>query len=153
MLRMLIFGVALVLGGCATTATAPQTASGKPELTIQAPAPAIKSALVNEMVNRGYRIVRDSEYELTFENVITNVAFVVLLGTPGGGAPTERITYQIATLGPSTRVIADIAIISNSGTAFEKRIDTSKGADAPNVQALLSKVASDVGPAVTVAKK
>lgn len=153
MSRMLIFGIALVLGSCATTAPAPQTASGKAEVTIQAPAQVIKSALINEMINRGYRIVRDSEYELAFEHVITNVALVMLLGTSGGGAPTERVTYQIAALGPSTRVIADIAVISNSGTAFEKRIETSQGADAPNVQALLDKVASDAGAATKVARK
>ena len=44
-------GIALVLGSCATKATR-HNGELEPDVTIQAPAPMVKSALVNEMKDK-----------------------------------------------------------------------------------------------------
>ena len=132
--------VILTLAGC-QTAQPPTTASGRPEVTIQGAAPAkVKAAILSGMLDKGYRIVRDDQFSLSVERPVENIMAVALLSTGAGGAPVGRITYTVAQVESSTRVVADLALVQNAGMAFERRTDVSQGNDAPLIQAFLDQI-------------
>ena len=132
-----------LLTACVST-QAPRTASGRPEVTIpNAPPAAVKSALLNRVIDRGYRLVKDEQFSLTVEKPVENVAAVLLLGT-GMGPPVARLGLTVAEIDGNTRVVADMSLIQNSGTAFERRTDVSRGADSAQVQTMLEDVAAQV---------
>lgn len=132
------------------TVKPPATASGRPEVTIPgASAAQVKPLLLSKTIDKGYRIIKDDAYSLTFEKPTDNMAAAILLSTNAGGPPTQRVTFTIAELGGATRVVADMAFVSNAGMAFERRTDVSSGAAAPQVQAFLDEVAAQATPAPT----
>jgi len=103
----------------------------------------VKAALLSGMLDLGYRLVRDEAFSITLERQTDNFAANLLLATPAGGPPVVRVTYTVAELGPDVRVVSDMALIQNSGTAFERRNDVSRGADSPRVQAFLDTIAAE----------
>jgi hypothetical protein len=116
--------------------------SGRPEVTVSAPAAAVKSQLINEMLNHGFSIVSDSPYLVVFEKVSDNIAAMFLFGTRYGGAPHVRASFSIADMNGSTRVVSDLALIGNAGTAFRKAHRPEHGTDAAEAQQMLNLVAS-----------
>jgi hypothetical protein len=48
-----------------------------------------------------------------------------------------RVSYDIAALPSGVRVISDLAVITNPGSAFEKRTDINEGPASAEVQAIL----------------
>ncbi|MCJ2043000.1 hypothetical protein MKK58_00300 [Methylobacterium sp. J-078] len=145
-MRLRVFAAAAamtVLGACQTVQP-PATASGRPEVTIPGADPArVKSAILSGMIDKGYRIVKDDPFSLTVEKPVENFAAVLLLSTNAGGPPVARVTYTVAQIDNGTRVVADMALISNAGMAFERRTDVSRGADSPMAQAFLDKIAAE----------
>lgn len=126
------------------TVKPPATASGRPEVSIAGAKPEqVKALLVSKMLDKGYRLAKDDSFNVTFEKVSDNLAANILFGTRAGGNPVVRVNYTIADLSGSVRVVADLAIISNAGMAFENRTDVSAGAEAPKVQAFLETVAEE----------
>jgi hypothetical protein len=108
------------------------------------------------MLDKGYRIVKDDPFSLTVEKPVENVAAVLLLSTSAGGAPVARVTYTVAQIENSTRVVADMALVQNAGMAFERRNDVSRGGDSPMVQAFLDKIAAQTeakAPAKKIARR
>jgi hypothetical protein len=138
-----VFALGLIMGAGAGQAVAQ---SGRPEVTVQAPATAIKSQLINEMLNRGFSVVSDSPYLVVFEKVSDNLGAMFLFGTRYGGAPHVRASFSIADLNGSSRVVSDVALIGNAGTAFERRTDLNFGTDAAQAQEMLNLVASRSAP-------
>lgn len=131
---------AVALQGCGTPVEH-ATASGKVETSITAPsADVVKSALVNEMVNRGYRITKDTPYEVAFDKPSDSVAAQLLFGSRYDGIPNARISYMIASTPPTVRVVADLAIITNPGSAFEQRMPLNNSQESVQAQALLDAV-------------
>jgi hypothetical protein len=130
----------LMLGGCGTPVTH-ATGSGKVEVAINGAAPeAIKAALVNKMLNSGYRITKDTAYEIAFDRPTDNIAVAVLLGSKYDAQPNARVSYFIASTPPLVRVVADIAIITNPGSGFEQRTEMNGSQDSVRVQALLDEI-------------
>jgi cell division septation protein DedD len=144
MRTLAMFGLAALLFGCGTPVRQ-NTASGRPEVTIaNVPADRVKSALVNEMINGGYRITKDSQFEIAFDRPIDNLAAAVLFGSRYDAQPNARVAYSIAQVGSDVRVVADMAIITNPGSGFEQRTDVSAGADSPKIQELLNRVSASL---------
>lgn len=134
-----IVALAAALAGCGTVNH--QTASGKVEVTITgAPPEAVKAAVVNAMVNRQYRISKDTAFELAFDKPTENVLAAALLGSRYDGIPNTRVSYFLAPTPPSVRVVADFAIITNPGSSYERRTDLNRSEDTAQVQALLDEV-------------
>ena len=137
---------ALLCSSCAGVPP-PTTASGKPEATISNASPEkVKPALVDQMINAGFRITKDTPYELSFDKPVQNLAVAVLMGSKYDAQPNERVSYTFANLGGSTRVIGDVAIITNPGSAFERRMEVNGGVDSHDLQVLLDKVSADIDP-------
>lgn len=112
-------------------------------MLISAPAPEVKAALVNGNVSAGSRLVKDSEYELTFERPLTGVA-AVMLGSRFNPEPAGRISYTITPAGDQTRVIVDIAAITNPGSGFEQRTPLNNSEASAEAQAALERVKADL---------
>ncbi|MET4721867.1 hypothetical protein ABIF64_005914 [Bradyrhizobium japonicum] len=56
--------LAVALAGCQTAAQAPNTASGKPEVTIRATTAAIKARLLSLAMDKRFNVTKDTEYLL-----------------------------------------------------------------------------------------
>jgi len=107
---LLIGLLALALGGCATVHQE-VTASGKPEATVRAPPTAVKSYIVNKMTNDGFTLDNDTSYRLSFGR----------LGRQPIVQPTwgYRVNYLITEQDGGTRVVADMALVTNLGKLGE----------------------------------
>jgi hypothetical protein len=145
---LIVFAVALFCGSCSHPVQH-ETASGHPEVTVQnVAADKVKAALVNKMLNKGYRITRDTQFELAYDKPVENVMASVLLGSKYDSQPNARVAYSIAQVGKDVRVVADLAVITNPGSAFERRTDLNRGVESPKVQTFLDDMASEVRPTV-----
>lgn len=140
LLRSLAVVVALSLTACQTSQL--QTASGKPEVTIfAADASLVKAEIINDMLNSGYVLSRDTAYQLVFDKRMeTNFTAQLLLGSNYDQVPAARIAYVISPTNENVRVIADMSIITNPGSAFERRMDMNHSKDATLVQQKLRTV-------------
>jgi hypothetical protein len=128
-------------------ASAPAMAqSGRAEATIQAPANTVKSLIINEMMNRGFSILGDTPSVITFGKITDNLVANLFFGTRAGGAPQARITYSMAEINGSTRVMGDAALVSNAGTGFERRTDMNSGDTLRDMQSMLYAVAAKSAP-------
>lgn len=147
-MRVLFLIVALSLAGCGAPSKL-QTASGKPEVSIPGTTvDAVKPEIVRTMTAEGYRITRDTQYEMAFDRPAQGAA-AVLMGSRYDGVPNSRISFSFAPTGNSVLVTGDAAVITNPGSAFERRTDMNGGPDGTAVQSILdqiSKVADPTSP-------
>ena len=138
--------VLLCLGvvSCAPPVTH-QTASGRPEVTIATTnVDAVKGALISVMINGGYSITRESHYLLAFDRPVDNVLAAALLGSQYDSTPNARISYTVARIQSGIRVVADLAIVTNPGSAFERHTNMNANQDSLGVQKLLLQIKSQV---------
>jgi hypothetical protein len=139
--KSIALGLALILcGGTAATAQA-----GRAEISILGTAEPAKAKIINEMMNRGYTIFSDSPNLIAFDKLADNLGAMFLFGTGYGGAPHSRVSYSIVQIGGSTRIIADVAMLGNAGTAFERRTDLNFGNERAAAQNILDMAASNSG--------
>lgn len=138
----------LALGACQTTqSSTPSTASGLPEVTIAGVTPdRVKAELVNVMINRNFRVVKDTPLQLALDAPVTNILASVLLGSQYDSQPVERASFTLIQQGGATRVVADLAIITNPGSAFEMRTTINGGTESAAVQLALDDVRVNMDP-------
>lgn len=124
----------VALAACAAP-VAHQTASGRAEATYPGvKVENVKAALVNRMTNGGYRVVRDSQFQLAFEKPNDNLAVNLLLGSKYDPQTNLRVTFDIAQAGDAVRVVSDLAVITNPGSGFEQRTDLNGSAASAEIQ-------------------
>src|SRR5690606_37312044 len=115
-----IFAIALALlalSGCQTVQHA--TPSGRPEVTIRAPANNVKLAYIGTLTNLGYSMIRDTNYQIVMEKPVDNFMANLLMGSEYDPTVEARITATFLELGNQTRVTTDMGIVRNGGSAFE----------------------------------
>ena len=138
--RLLCFAALVLVAGCATPIQH-QTASGKPEVTIDTGnVTAVKEALVARMVNNGWNLVRDSDYLMVFERPVDSVWMAALLGSRYDGTPNARTSYTFAVGGRTVRIVADLAVITNPGSAYERRTDFNQSQPSLDLQRMLNQL-------------
>lgn len=128
---------ALVLAGCQTTAQAPATASGKPEVTIKSTTAAVKARILSLAMDRRFNVTKDTEYLLQLEKPTENFGAAVLLGSRYDAVPAERIVFTFAPIGDSVRVVASSMFVTNPGSAFERLTPINAGEGVDRTQATL----------------
>jgi len=139
----LVVFTSLVLAGCA--GSAPELHPSKPEVTISGTTiDKVKTALVAEMAKRKFRVGKETQLEMPFEQPASGNALQGLSAGDAKGNPIERITYTLAPQGSDIRIVADIAVIRKLA-AMERPIDIAQGPEAQSVQAILDKIANEVG--------
>ena len=112
--------IAVCLSGCAGTQIQHNTASGRPERVFQAPPEAVRSALATELVNRGYRITKESQSLIEGEKYTDKLGAVIAYSTQYDSRVMVRVTYTMIPTAEGTRVVGDIAAVSNPGSGFER---------------------------------
>jgi hypothetical protein len=147
-MRILFALAALVcLSGCVTDAAssyAPATPSGKPEVTIRAPLPQIKSAIISRAMNRGYSVTRDTDYLLQVEKPSDNMAAQILLGSRYDSTPNERYVFTFAPGKDEVRVVAATMFVTNPGSAFEQLTPITTGKGIQQTQVSLDEIKSQL---------
>jgi hypothetical protein len=144
---MLLQIVALACALVACASPQPEPRSGKPEVTISgATMDKLRTALVSEMSKRKFRVAKETQSEMSFEQPATGAALQAVASSEAGKNAIERITYTVATVGGDMRVVADVAIVRKLA-AMEKPIDINQSAEAQNVQSILDKIAGEIGTA------
>ncbi|MFK4507080.1 hypothetical protein IQ17_01672 [Bradyrhizobium daqingense] len=132
--------LAIALAGCQTAAEAPNTASGKPEVTIRATTAAIKARLLSLAMDKRFNVTKDTEYLLQIEKPSENFGAALLLGSKYDGIPAERIVFTFAPIGDSTRVVAAGMFVTNPGSAFERITPVNGGEGATRTQQTLDEL-------------
>lgn len=130
--------VGLVLTACQSVQH--NTPSGRPEVTVSAPARDVKIALVGTLTNFGYQLKRDTDFQVVMERQIDNVMANVLLSSNYDPTVEARITATFMDFGGSTRVTADLGVIRNGGSAFEAVTPVNGSGDSLGVQSLLQDI-------------
>ena len=92
------------------------------------------------MQKRKFRIVNETQSEMSFEQLAGSEVLKSLPETDIGKAPIERVTYTIKPIAGDIRVSSEIALISKAGSPQEKKIDISQSAEAQTVQSVLDKI-------------
>lgn len=135
---------AIVLTACVTPVEH-ATPSKRPEVTIPgAKASEVKAELVNRMVDFGYSPTKTSGLALVFERQSESIAAALIYGSDYDRTPNARISYTIIELRGSVRVVADIKMVTNPGSAFERVTDINRSRDSLGVQALLQQLQEDL---------
>lgn len=130
----------VALAGCQTAAEAPNTASGKPEVTIHATTAAIKARLLSLAMDKRFNVTKDTEYLLQVEKPSENFGAALLLGSRYDGIPAERIVFTFAPIGDTTRVVAAGMFVTNPGSAFERITPVNGGEGAIRTQQTLDEL-------------
>lgn len=151
---------AIALAACAGCAQIQHhTASGRPEATISAPAPAVKAAVAGTLLNLGYALKKDTDLQIVAERRVDNLLANALLGSKYDPTVESRITLTFLQAGAATRVTADLGIVRNGGSAFEAVTDTTNSEAGLGAQAMLDDVGAafkqggDVGTVVADASQ
>lgn len=90
------------------------------------------------MLNRGYNLTQDNQFTVSFDRPVENVLAAAMLGSSYDGTPNARVTYTIVEANGATRVIADMAIVTNPGSSFERRTPMSNSQDSVKIQEFLN---------------
>ncbi|MBO3760023.1 hypothetical protein [Ciceribacter sp. L1K22] len=132
--------IVAVLTGC--QGVQHSTPSGRPEVTIAAPAKEVKTAFVGTLTNFGYELKRDSDFQVVVERQIDNMMANVLLSSNYDPTVEARITATFLELGQATRVTTDMGVVRNGGSAFEAVTNVNNSGDSLGVQSLLMDIKS-----------
>ena len=140
--RTLVVGAcACLLWGCAA---APEPHPTKLEVTITGTSvDRVKTALVSEMSKRKFRVAKSSGQEIAFEQP-ASMALQGVSSSAVRGNSIERVTYAMAPEKDDMDVTANIVLVRKLA-AMEQETDINQGPEGQTVQAILDKIASDVG--------
>lgn len=140
-LALFVFLISL-LQGCAG-AIQHQTASGRPEATIQASTKDVKTALVGVLVNMGYTLTKDTDLQVVAERRVDNALATLLMSSRYDPTIEARLTATVMGMGSDTRVTMDLGIVRNGGSAFEAVTPMTNSAESAKVQAMLDDIRTE----------
>jgi hypothetical protein len=116
------------------------TPSQKAERTFNAPPERVQAALLTEMVNRQYTISKQTANVIEGTKPAAGFAANVLLGTTYDPTVDVRATFTVIPIGNQTRVVGDLALVSNGGSAFEKVTPINNSESSMEMQAALNRL-------------
>jgi hypothetical protein len=143
--KVLILFLPFLLVACAIPVKH-NNASGKPEVTIKTSSvKSVRTKATEMMVNGGYRTVRSDDMSITFDKIINDGGMAnFLLGSRYDMNPAARVNYTFLDLGKSVRVIADLSVITNPGSGYERRTDFNNSQDSLFIQQELNGLKSRI---------
>lgn len=132
LLSIAALGIGPILASCATTADTPRVAPER-NLTINATKAKVKEAIAAHLVGRGYQITKDSDFVMDFSKDTHDFWATLLLSSNYDSRVQQRITVTYIGSKP-TQVSWQASLITNPGSAFERPIDVTNGANLDSVQ-------------------
>jgi hypothetical protein len=137
-LKLIFIAVATVLlAGCATYT--PE--AGSPQVIIHAPVDAVKNHLVNDLVNKKWNPVTDSEFTVILDRA-GGFWQDVFFGSQWNAQTVSRINLTFINTGDGTRVIWHECIVTNPGSGFQQMTEVDR--DWPQVQYWLDCMAAEL---------
>lgn len=110
--------VMILAGGCTTAVS---TSQGRPEARISGQSGEIAARwLLNLKTTQGWTLVNDSARRLVFEQAANDLGSALLYGSRYDSTPVKRAIYTIIESEMDTRVLLEVQIITNPGSAFER---------------------------------
>jgi len=117
------------------------TASQRPEVCItKAKSSDIAARLASDFLDRGYTVLTQTETRVEGEHIVDNAFAAALFGSRYDGTPKARIAYTIVKIPACTRVVADMNIVTNPGSAYERLTPMNNSQDSLKVQKFLDSV-------------
>ncbi len=126
----------LSISGCATQ---------RPELRVTGTDSIVVGLkLTNEMLNLGYNVREQSDYLIVFEKQITDTRVDTWSADRYDMHPHSRVSYMLFEQDGTVRVVADLKVITNPGTRFERVAEAAQHPDSASIQGVLRKVEHDL---------
>lgn len=148
-----LIALILIFSGCAVIPVIP-TASGKPEITIPN---TTKEKVANEIINctsdKGFILISNTPNLIILDQPITNALVRYCYGSRQNPIPNNRLKVQLTETDGGVRVLFNLFIVTNPGTAFEKSEDRNNSKDAyelyQNLENLKNKFTENQKPSPT----
>lgn len=117
--NFLVVAAAIGATGCSTPKM--QTPSGRPEVTIQnTSVEKLKPRVINKMLDDKFTVVSSDPVNMQFDKSATWLSNM-LLGSPYDARTWTRVVVRLVDQGNgSVRVVEEVYIVSNKGSAFER---------------------------------
>ncbi|MDD3143016.1 MAG: PDZ domain-containing protein [Candidatus Cloacimonetes bacterium] len=128
-LRMLLISALVIplmlLSSCASN-YAVDSPTGRAEVIINGvPKKDISDTIVNNMLSRGFTLQKLNDYQLIFGIKETDLGLMLLAGSHYDSVPEWRYTYNLVDFAGGIRILTNIWLVTNPGSAFEKITDVS----------------------------
>lgn len=133
--RWIMVLLCLAIVGCVPPVIL-NTMSGRPEIMTNASLDRLKPELVSAMMNRGYSMRSDSGMVMMMEKRLPD-AYGISHGSRYDPIPAGRITFTFLQSSAQIRLIADMAIVTNPGSAYESQKSANNTQDARVIQQFL----------------
>lgn len=131
------------LSACATPVNH-DTASGRPEVSIPGNVTdQVSSMITDRMINDGYNMTSSSKFLLVFEKPTESIAAALMFGSQYDSTPAARVSYTITESQEATRVVASLILVTNPGSAFEKKRFMDRSVDSVKFQKMLESIRSN----------
>ena len=141
-----LFALAASLLAAACQTTAMNVQSRRPEVIIHnSNVYTLKNALAYAFTDAGFSIGGSNDFQLQLEKHVDSPLASVVYGSQYNTTPDMRLTFSFIQLGADTRVIGDMAIITNPHSAFEDRTELQDSGTLKSIQDTLNKLAEKAG--------
>jgi len=141
---------ALVLCTIATScATVPpiETPSGRPECTVAGTSAAdVQAYCLERFVGNGWMLKSQTSNQLVFWKENESELQNVLLGSAYDPTTTNEVRLVFTSAGGGTRVLGQVALVGNEGSAFERRDDLTSGRSGYELWQALRQIADHFTP-------
>lgn len=145
--RLVMF-VVIAAAGCAIQQLA--TESGRPEAFIPGgKTDAVKAVIAETMLARGYQMETETATSSVFIKLSDSVMMDVAFGSNYDRQPYKRVRFSQVQRPDGVRVFMDYEIVTNYGSAFERRTPLNSGKAAQQNQGLLDSIADKCRAAAT----
>ncbi len=144
-MRALLLAPLLVLGACFTTRPL-ETPSGKPEVELRTKDLELaKRGVAEEILPRGFQLRSHGETWIRFFRPADDLETKLVARSRLSGTPVYYVTARLVPAGPGLRMVCDIELVANAGTASQKVTDLSREtAAAHELQDVLGQVQARV---------
>lgn len=135
----------LLLAGCVSQRPL-RTPSGNPEIVVHsARPPELVAGLRDAMLRRGYRVLLENDRLAMFAKDCGDFDTAFFYGQGWNASADFRVTFYLAPEAEGLRVVADIEIVTKSGTPEEARKSAPQGLpEAHEIQRMLELLQGDL---------
>jgi len=130
----------LLITGCAILSR-DNAPSRRPEITVTGTdSKLVGLKLTEEMRTFGYSIREQSDHSIVFEKQITDPKVAVLFGWRYDMHPRSRVSYMFLEQDGTVRVVADLKVITNPDSRFERVAEAAQHPDSTSIEEVLRRV-------------
>lgn len=111
--------LAAIVIGC-TPVVPLATTTGHADVLFAAPKKQVLAEILALCVEKGYQVKKSEEYLLVLGKADDSMASAVLFGSRYDATPEKRLTLTVVERDGACRVMAQFAMVTNPGSAFER---------------------------------